>query len=131
MFNQKRRAHIKGFGDTIKDSINLDSRAAFANPNIAYLDERYVQITDIDDTDYVPLTGEVTVTGEVEFSDGIILPNPVTSPVGRDDGYLAFTGDTLYFFSGGHRYKLVATLDDVAAGVPGSSIGLLLTLTYP
>jgi hypothetical protein len=34
-----------------------------------------------------------------------------------------------YYFSGGHRYKLTATLDDPAS-VAGSPMGLLLALTY-
>lgn len=38
-----------------------------------------------------------------------------TAPVGKANGYLSVVSDALYYFSGGNRYKLTATLDNPVA----------------
>ncbi len=37
------------------------------------------------------------------------------APVSKGNGYLSTVGDTLYYFAGGNRYKLTATLDNPVA----------------
>lgn len=36
------------------------------------------------------------------------------APVGKSDGYFSVVGDTVYYFAGGNRYKITATLDNPA-----------------
>jgi hypothetical protein len=71
-----------------------------------------------------PFTGQLDNIGQYAAEVG-------AAPTNKSDGYMAVVGDTLYYFSGGDRYKLVATLDNPSAGTSGSPMGLLLLLTYP
>lgn len=36
------------------------------------------------------------------------------APTNQDDGYMSVVGDTLWYFAGGNRYKITATLDNPA-----------------
>jgi hypothetical protein len=75
------------------------------------------------------MTGKVDkLLGEYRESD-ISLDS--SAPSFKSNGYVSLVGDTLWFFSGDHRYKLTATLDDPVIETLGSPYGLLLTLTQP
>ena len=126
--DQKRRPAIRGFRNKPTPSADLADRSAFVNPTNSYLDNRYLQIEDATGI-YAPLAGNCTFDGAVVFDSGAIVPSGI-SPSAKPNGYIAFLDDSLYYFAGGHRYKLTATLDDPSVGNTGMSIGMLLCLTY-
>lgn len=52
-----------------------------------------------------------TVTGG---TPNLNLDN-ASAPTGQADGYLAVVDETLWYFAGGNRYKITATLDNPVA----------------
>jgi len=57
-----------------------------------------------------------------------------SAPTSKDDSYMAVVDDVLWYFAGGNRYKIVATLDNPAGPefrpcAPGMAKGLLLAIT--
>ena len=53
-----------------------------------------------------------------------------SAPTAKGNGYFSVVNDFLWYFSGGNRYKIQATLDNPIGGLAGQPIGLLMGLTY-
>jgi hypothetical protein len=64
--------------------------------------------------------------------DSFVGFDQIDIPTSEPNGFLSVVDDILWYFAGGHRYRLTATLDDSEALSPitGNPIGLFLSLTY-
>lgn len=63
---------------------------------------------DPEDVLKIDQTTPQTITGG---TPNLNLAN-ISAPVSKADGFLSVVDDILWYFAGGHRYKLTATLDD-------------------
>jgi hypothetical protein len=85
------------------------------------------------DTGDTPTFAGLTSTAVVDASAGEVLVEDagVTAPTGKGDGYVGAayvdSNGRLYFFVEGTRYYVNGIAD---AGLTGSPMGLLLTITY-
>lgn len=128
MADQKRRAAVRGFGDTVKNSINLEGKSAFVNPSIEQLNELYAAIGHLHDSIYLKLdqTTPQTIIGSNH------IPISATAPSNPIEGslYINSTNHKMYVYYT-DQWQVLHTLSVTApAIVAGNPIGLLLSLTY-